>query len=87
MSSPWNNRKWRYGVVFFQKYFDMAYRSAVKNHYYNDNYNLSYPFGSIWGVRIPLEKLLFGVRLVNSTQPPPNVVKSSRVSRASSKIL
>ncbi|RCN46496.1 hypothetical protein ANCCAN_07490 [Ancylostoma caninum] len=65
--------------VTFKKYFDVTYKSAVEYHYYSDSYNLSYPFGSIWGVRIPLEKALFGVRLVDSTNaPPPKTVKSSR---------
>ncbi|KAE9415040.1 hypothetical protein Angca_008269, partial [Angiostrongylus cantonensis] len=56
----------------FKRYFDVNYRSAVKNHYYSDLYNLSYPFASIWGYRVPIEQCLYGVRLVDSSKPSSN---------------
>ncbi|EYC36906.1 hypothetical protein Y032_0844g2647 [Ancylostoma ceylanicum] len=65
----------------FKKYFDITYKSAVKHHYYSDSYNLSYPFGSIWGVRIPLEKALYGVRLVNSSKSAHKATNGSRWKR------
>uniref|UniRef100_A0A158P8B0 SSD domain-containing protein n=1 Tax=Angiostrongylus cantonensis TaxID=6313 RepID=A0A158P8B0_ANGCA len=52
----------------FKRYFDVNYRSAVKNHYYSDLYNLSYPFASIWGYRVPIEQCLYGVRLPSSNE-------------------
>ncbi|ETN71470.1 hypothetical protein NECAME_14197 [Necator americanus] len=68
-------------LMAFKKYFDINYKSAVKNQYYSDLYNLSYPFGTIWGIRIPLEKALFGVRLTEKEEEPPEPKKNARGKR------
>ncbi|KAJ1361362.1 MMPL [Parelaphostrongylus tenuis] len=47
----------------FKRHFDINYESAVKNHYYSSLCNLSYPFASIWGHRVPIEQCLYGVEL------------------------
>ncbi|VDO36450.1 unnamed protein product [Haemonchus placei] len=47
----------------FKHYYDVNHRSATKYGTWSDLYNLSYPFASIWGVRLPLEQLMFGVVL------------------------
>ncbi|KAK6745350.1 hypothetical protein RB195_011840 [Necator americanus] len=68
-------------LMAFKKYYDINYKSAVKNQYYSDLYNLSYPFGTIWGIRIPLEKALFGVRLTEKEEEPPEPKKKARGKR------
>ncbi|KAK6021857.1 hypothetical protein OSTOST_12463, partial [Ostertagia ostertagi] len=50
----------------FKHYYDVNYRSATRSGTWSDLFNLSYPFASIWGYRVPLEQCLFGVVL---TQP------------------
>ncbi|PIO67820.1 patched family protein [Teladorsagia circumcincta] len=52
----------------FKHYYDVNYRSATKSGTWSDLFNLSYPFASIWGYRVPLEQCLFGVVLTKPSK-------------------
>ncbi|KAK5983195.1 hypothetical protein GCK32_002795 [Trichostrongylus colubriformis] len=45
----------------FKRFYDINYQSATLFGTWSDAYNVSYPFASIWGFRVPLEQCLFGV--------------------------
>uniref|UniRef100_A0A7I5E9V1 SSD domain-containing protein n=1 Tax=Haemonchus contortus TaxID=6289 RepID=A0A7I5E9V1_HAECO len=64
----------------FKHYYDVNHRSATKSGTWSDLFNLSYPFASIWGVRLPLEQLMFGVVLKrpNITDNPVESKKAKR---------
>nr|CDJ89583.1 Patched domain containing protein [Haemonchus contortus] len=64
----------------FKHYYDVNHRSATKFGTWSDLFNLSYPFASIWGFRLPLEQLMFGVVLKrpNITDNPVESRKAKR---------
>ncbi|KJH41021.1 putative ATP synthase F0, A subunit [Dictyocaulus viviparus] len=53
-------------------YYDVNYRSALKNRYYSDLFNLSYPLASVYGYRLPIEQCLYGVKLVDRSKSTNN---------------
>ncbi|CAJ0596709.1 unnamed protein product [Cylicocyclus nassatus] len=62
----------------FKQYFDDNYESALRNHYYSELYNLSYPIGKLWIYRLPLEMTLHGVKLVTASVDNDNNTKGRR---------